>query len=67
MGAQPPQPKGLAPGETSAEKEESRFEAVSTILVVVAAVIGCVIAAAYLGGWLAHVLADIARSGWASK
>lgn len=67
MGSQAQPQQGLPPGETPPEDEQSRFDAIGTVLGVVAAVVLGTIAIVYFGGWVAHVLTDIARSGWASK
>ena len=64
MGSQTPQ--GLPPGAV-VEGEQSRLEAIGTVLGAVALVVLVVVGVVYLGGWAAHVLVDIARSGWASK
>lgn len=67
MGSQTAPTQGLPPGEKPTEEEQSRLEAVGTVLGLVAAVVVAVIAAAYFGGWVSHVLVDIAVSGWESK
>lgn len=66
MGSQPAQPQGLPPGETP-QDEQSRLDAVGTVIGVVAAIVFALVVVSYVGGFGMHVLFDIARSGWESK
>ncbi len=59
--------QGLPPGGQTQPEEQSRLEAAGTVLGVVAAFLVALVIFVYIGGWAAHVLVDIARSGWGSK
>jgi hypothetical protein len=67
MGSQPQVEQGRPPGEPATEEEESLREAAPTLIAALVVTIVGLIFIAYFGGWFAHVLTDIAVSGWNSK
>lgn len=59
--------QGRPPGEPAPEEEESLREAAPTLIAALVGLIAILLFLAYFGGWFAHVLTDIAVSGWNSK
>lgn len=59
--------QGLPPGAEPEPNGNQMLAAGVVVLAVVIVSVLLVLGLAYVGGWVAHVIADIAKSGWESK